>query len=237
MPSKTFQGFAEGNGRFTPIPNRFFDDLLLDIDHLGELKITLYLFWQLSKVEKSFRFLRMSEIIKDKLFMKGMGDSEKTALHYLEESIQKAVHRGTMIGATIDLSQGQETLYFINSPRGRAAVEAISRGEWKHSGDPMEPVELTPERPNIYLLYEENIGPLTPMIAESLGNAERTYPDFWIQDALRVAVENNKRNWRYVEAILDRWQKEGRDEREDRQATEKDRRRYIEGEFSDLIEH
>ena len=75
------------------------------------------------------------------------------------------------------------------------------------------------------------------MIAEALRDAERTYPALWIEDAVRIAVENNIRNWRYVAAILNRWQAEGRDDRKDRRDSEKDRRRYIEGEFADFIEH
>jgi DnaD/phage-associated family protein len=87
-------------------------------------------------------------------------------------------------------------------------------------------------RPNIFRLYENNIGPLTPMIAEILQDAENTYPPAWIEEAIRIAVENNKRNWRYVEAILRRWQEGGRDEREDRRDTEKSLRRYKEWENS-----
>ena len=81
----------------------------------------------------------------------------------------------------------------------------------------------------IYLsLYEGHIGVLTPMIADALREAEDTYPPSWIEDAFKIAVENNARNWRYVSAILNRWQVEGRDEREDRRDTEKARRRYAE---------
>ncbi len=51
------------------------------------------------------------------------------------------------------------------------------------------------------------------------------------EDAFRIAVENNKRNWRYIKAILRRWQEKGRHERQqDRRDTEKDRRRYAEWE-------
>jgi DnaD/phage-associated family protein len=66
------------------------------------------------------------------------------------------------------------------------------------------------DRPNIFALYEQNIGPLTPMLADLLRDAEATYPADWIADAMKIAVENNKRNWRYVEAILKSWATEGR---------------------------
>ena len=94
---------------------------------------------------------------------------------------------------------------------------------------------------NIFRLYEENIGPLTPLIAETLGEAEDTYPAEWIEDAIRIAVQSNKRTWRYVAAILERWQREGRHDKKepskDRSDTEEPHRKYVEGQFSDFIEH
>ena len=67
------------------------------------------------------------------------------------------------------------------------------------------------ERPNIFQLYEQNIGLLQPIIAEQLQEAEDTYPAEWIEEAFTIAAEQNVRNWRYVRAILDRWLAEGRD--------------------------
>jgi DnaD/phage-associated family protein len=84
-------------------------------------------------------------------------------------------------------------------------------------------------------MYEENIGPLTPLAADALKEAEKEYPTGWIEDAMRKAVKNNARNWRYVETILKRWQREGRYERKDRQDAEKDRRRHVEGEYTDFV--
>ena len=102
-------------------------------------------------------------------------------------------------------------------------------------------VSSAQELPNIYKLYEENIGPLTPLMADALKEAEDTYPADWIVDAMRIAVEKNKRVWRYVTAILERWNREGRDAQktkpQDRCDSAEARQRYVEGEFSDFIEH
>ena len=65
-----------------------------------------------------------------------------------------------------------------------------------------------PQR-NIFTIYEQNFGPLTPMIADELKDAEKTYPVEWVESAMSEAVANNKRNWKYVEAILKRWQVDG----------------------------
>lgn len=72
--------------------------------------------------------------------------------------------------------------------------------------------EGTPPAPNIYTLYEQNIGALTPLLADTLKDAEQTYPQPWIADAMLLAVKNNKRNWKYCEAILRRWNTEGKDD-------------------------
>jgi len=105
-------------------------------------------------------------------------------------------------------------------------VQSIQAGEWRPSDDARIPVELAPERPNIYHLYEENIGPMTPLLSETLQDAEDTYPAQWIREALRIAVEKNVRNWRYVEAILRRWHERGYDAPETRRDTETSRRQY-----------
>ncbi len=71
-------------------------------------------------------------------------------------------------------------------------------------------VQVQIEKPNIFVLYEQNIGLLSPMIAEELKDAAEHYPAEWIEAAFREAVLNNKRKWTYIRAILRRWETEGR---------------------------
>jgi len=227
----SFSGFPSGKVRLTPIPAPFFTDLLPAIDHLGEMKVVLYAMWRLERMEGAFRYLRREDFAADERFMAGMGDTPAAAERALDESLERAEQRGVLLKATLPL-ESEQSFYFLNTPKGRAAVEAVRQGRWRPSANPQMPIELALERPGIFTLYEQNIGPLTPMIADLLADAEQTYPEEWIADALRIAVENNKRNWRYVQAILRRWQEKGRDERQsqDRRDTEKDRRRYAEWE-------
>jgi len=220
-----FAGFPAGKVSFTRIPGPFFSELLPQIGHLGELKVTLYALWQLDRLGTEFRYLMEADFLEDEIFMQGMGETPQEAQSLLRESLQRAVERGTLLRAAVQL-EGEVVLYFFNTPRGRAAVEAIQRGEWRPGGEPRLPVELGPERPNIYRLYEQNIGPLTPLLAETLQDAEATYPTEWIEKAFHIAVEKNVRNWRYVEAILRRWRERGYDGRETRRDTEKSRRQY-----------
>lgn len=226
-----FEGFPEGKVRLTPVPGPFFSQLLPQIDDLNELKVVLYTFWRLDQREGVFRYVKRSDFSADAVFMAGMGATPEKAETNLDKAIGRAVARGALLEAELMLETPQ-TLYFLNTPKGRAAVSAIQQGRWQPSGEAERPLELGQERPNIFRLYEQNIGPLTPMLAESLNEAEEEFPPDWIEDAFRIAVENNRRNWRYIQAILRRWQEKGRDERNqtNRRDTEKDRRRYAEWE-------
>jgi DnaD/phage-associated family protein len=176
----------------------------------------------------------MAELEADSLLLDGLPAEGRPAVEVLRAGLGQAVARGTFLTASYPAEHGTETVFFLNSPKGRAGVLAVERGEWR-PGDEMSAPSA--ERPNVFRLYEENIGPLTPLIADTLRDADETYPAAWIEDALRIAVENNVRKWRYVQAILEDWRTRGRDEREDRGDSEKARRRYVEGKFADFIEH
>jgi DNA replication protein len=234
---KRFKGFPEGKTRYTGIPVIFFEQLLAYIDDLAELKIVLYFFYRLDQMESRFRFLRLVDITSDAGFMQVLGEDENESRQALAPALQKAVGHSILLVATVAMEDHSEMLYFINTPRGRAAVKAIARGEWRPALENALPVEVRPEPPNIYRLYEENIGPLTPIIADALRDAEESFPAAWIEEAVRIAVENNARSWRYINVILNRWQAEGRDERKNRQDSEEDRWKYIKGEYGDYVEH
>ncbi len=235
MPS--FSGFPEGKVRFTRIPASFFSELLPQIDDLNELKVTMYALWQLERMEGDSRYLQLQDFSEDEVLMQGLSPKSAQALSILQQSLHLAVERGTLLKVELELEDVARKFFFLNSARGRATVENINQGEWQPSGEARFPIELIQESPNIFSLYEKHIGALTPMIADALKEAEKEYPAEWVEEAIRIAVENNARKWSYVQAILSRWQEEGRDEGRYKGNTEKDRRKYVEGEFSDFIEH
>ena len=217
---KTFKGFTDSES-FTQLPDTFFHQLLNQIDDAAELKVTLYFLWRIEHMEGPFRMLCESDFD-----VKGLGLSTDE----IRSGIEKALKRGSLLKAQHEADE----FYFLNSPRGRAAADAFAKGQWRESAK----IISTPfERPNIFRLYEENIGPLTPLIADALKDAEETYSTEWIADTIELAVKNNKRSWKYCEAILKRWKEEGRGEKQDRRDAEKDRDKYIKGEYADYIEH
>ena len=63
---------------------------------------------------------------------------------------------------------------------------------------------------SIFKIYEENIGLVTPLVAESLAEAEKRYSSQWIVEAFKLATTRNKRSWAYISRILERWFIEGK---------------------------
>jgi DnaD/phage-associated family protein len=72
--------------------------------------------------------------------------------------------------------------------------------------------EAPAETSSIFEVYQNEIGMLTPFIADALEDWEKDIPAKWIADAIHEAAANNKRNWKYVEAILKRWKAQGSQE-------------------------
>lgn len=230
-----FSGFPTGKVRHISIPAAFFTGLLPSIDHLGEMKVVLYALWFLQRQEGKLPCILYRDFAADERFMSGLGGNPETARQLLDESLARACERGALLHGQKESQPLGEGAYFLNSPRGRAALRAWQSGDAQAAGDLAAHAGLADERPNIYRLYEENIGPLTPLMADALRDAEDAYPMEWIEEALTIAVHNNVRRWRYVEAILRSWKEEGRHAPHQRDA-EKDYHRYLEGKYADYIE-
>jgi DnaD/phage-associated family protein len=212
-----FKGFSDSE-TFSSIPEAFFRQLLGEIEDLVELKVSLHALWLLGRSAGNVRFLR-----------------EKDFLPVAAEpgpGLALAVRRGTLLEARPQGAKKGAVLYFLNSPRGRAAAQAYAQGTWQPGAEGATP---PPERPNLFRLYEENVGPLTPLIADALKDAEQTYPPEWVAEALEIAVTSNKRNWKYVEAILRRWKEEGHAKEQDRRDAQEPRGRDVTRKVEDFL--
>jgi DNA replication protein len=198
-----FSGFQEDDLKNIRLPARFFTQLLPEINDLPQLRLLLYMFWHSEQQETKVPYFRLEDLLLDPALIKMAKDEQG-----LKQALTGLVDLGVVLQA--GLPWMEETYYFLNTPQGRAAVTAIDKGEWQKTAQESEPIHLVSDQPNIYKLYEENIGPITPMMAEILKLDEDTFPNSWINEAIEIAVTRNARNWKYVQAILARWQKEGR---------------------------
>ena len=227
---RAFAGFPQ-EVHFGGIPKIFFSQLLPEIDDITELKATIYLLHVLYERKGYPRFITDRELVADKSLMRGVGDEDA-----LSSGLDRAVRRGTILRLTVEGDGGPVALYFLNTESDREALAKIDSGEIDIGMLPGgESFIGTETRPNIFTLYEDNIGMLSPMVAEELKDAEKRYPESWIEDAFKEAVSLNKRNWRYIEAILKRWESEGKGHGEPGRGSKADRDRYIKEKYGPLV--
>jgi DNA replication protein len=211
---RSFAGFPTGKTRFTPLPDLFFTELLPAIDTRDELVLTLFMFWSLHRQTGYPRYLTMKELLRESVLREALAESpERDIDEAIRTAVDKACARGSLLELRIADETGEERYLLANTPQGRQAIREVKAGTLvlERPGFVREPKPVKPQ-PTIFELYEQNIGLLQPLIAERLHEAERDYPQDWIEDAFRIAVERNARNWRYIEAILQRWSRDGKDD-------------------------
>ena len=266
MPA--FAGFPPGKNPYTPLPEAFFTSILPEIEDVGEVKVTLHLFWLLYQKRGTPRCASDRELLADPLLrrtLRRLGDPRPPE-ERLRAALELAFARGTVLRVRVRVDGEIVTWYFFNTERSRRAVARLLDGALSPeilldlegplpptyyadvageretfdddaSDDADPPADATPvgsfgrtqrglgsgearpllhrlsvevERPNIYTLYEQNIGLLLPLVAEELREAEEQYPWEWVEAAFREAVQQNKRKWSYIRAILKRWETEGK---------------------------
>ena len=208
---KQFSGFP-AKMEFTPIPNVFFSRLLPQISNIAELRTTLHIFWILYHKRGYPRFITYKELLGNTSLMSSLTEGAKPPDEVLRNALEMAIKRGTILHTIVDRDGAPEDIYFLNSVSDSQIVAKIRKGEFCLPGlEARKQAYIeTEEQPDIFTLYEQNIGMLTPMIAEELMEAEKQYPEVWIRDAIKEAVTQNKRKWNYISAILERWSAEGK---------------------------
>jgi len=170
----------------------------------AELVVTAYAFFAAGRTKRQPRFVTRRELAADAGLLRALaGVSGGVDHEVLARGLDLALRRGTLVAATA----GDEELIAVNTPANRHALQRLA-AEGVELTAPLPPA-AGEAAPNIFELYEANIGSLTPLIAEDLRDAELRYPEAWIPEAFHEAAELNKRSWRYIETILKRWETEG----------------------------
>ena len=241
-----FAGFPT-SARATPVPNLFFSRLLPGIEKAEELVVTLYFFYAQGLQRRSPPFVTRRELAADGALVTALANlcdagSADTRPgddgNALDRGLALAVERGSLLrvdargDGRADRSadtRPSEELYLLATPYNRRAAQELAQADLRLERPLPEAAPAEPS--NVFALYEENVGAITPLIADELKDAEEHYPPQWIEAAFREAVSLNKRNWRYVHSILKRWEAEGPDYEEAGRDPEADwlERRYDRG--------
>lgn len=231
-----YAGFPS-SAKNVSIPAALLSTLVPAMDDPAELLVSLYAIAAVQRLRRFPRLLDVELLAAERPLVDALArmlsapDSTEVAAAF-KRGVDAAVARGVLLrvdGAGADRPRSYIT---INTAADRRTIERVRRGELA-SGPALASYSPAPRRArSIYTLYEETVGPITPQIAEELVEAETLYPWEWIDDAFREAAELNKRSWRYISRILERWQSEGRDD----EALGRHSSRWRDSEYGHLIQ-
>ena len=216
-PMRRFPGFPD-RMELVPVPAAIFGTLLREIDDLAELKTLLHVLMLLHGQPRPPRYVRRASLLADGGLLQALGQRTARAdEQVVSDALARAVARGTLLAVQVTDGSSEDECYLLNTRGNERIVREVEAGE-RLLGD-LGPVPAPSEAANrqaratIYELYEQNIGLLTPLLAEELSEAAESYPAPWVEDAFREAVMQNKRSWRYVQRILETWASQGRGNR------------------------
>jgi len=216
-----FPGFVAG-GAAVALPRELFVELLPRIDDEGELRATIYALAAAAR-PGSLPGVRHAQLLTERPLLtqfERLAPGEAVAT--VEAALARAVERGSLLAVV--LPDG-DRLYLAHTEAGRRQRERLLAGTlppppapagWRpgsggHGGWPRAATAAASAGPvGAAAAYEREIGMLTPAVAEALAEAETRYPAPWIEEALREAALHNARSWAYAEAVLRRWQADGR---------------------------
>ena len=227
-----FTGFT--TDKLIGLPPELFTEVLPLITLPSELKVTLHVFYRMSRQRGSApRRVSWDELAGDKTLRRSLRSISKLRPpdDLLAEGLDAAVRRATLLHVVLPDDGRAVNWYVVNTAANRLWAERIEQ-----AGAALAPNGSAPEdRAPLIMLYEQNIGLVTPLLLDELREAEERYPMHWIEDAIREAVRSNARSWRYISKVLERWAANGRQNAADRAERPIDVEKYTSGAYGDLF--
>jgi DNA replication protein len=226
-----FTGFS--TDALVALPPELFSEVIPSITLPSELKVTLHIFFRLSRQRAAPRRVSWEDLAADATLRRSLRSVSKLRPFedMLAEGLEAAVRRSTLLHLTAPAGGRVANWYLANTTANRAWAERVAAAHvaLAPAGDPV------PERPALIGLYEQNIGLVTPMLIDELREAEERYPREWIEEAMREAVRSNARSWRYIRKVLERWAANGRQDAPDQAKRPIDIEKYTGGQFDGLF--
>ncbi|GAB4435039.1 MAG: DnaD domain protein [Chloroflexi bacterium OHK40] len=226
-----FTGFS--TEALVGLPPELFSEVVPAITLPSELKVTLQIFYRLSRQRSTPRRLSWDDLLADRTLRRSLRAVSRLrpVEELLAEGLDAAVRRGTLIHLALPADGRIVNWYLVNTAANRAWAAEVGAAQVA-----LAPAAEAPaERPPLIGLYEQNIGLVTPMLVEELREAEERYPAEWIEEAMREAVRANARSWRYIRKVLERWAAHGRQDAAYRADGPIDVAKYTSGAFGDLF--
>ena len=143
-------------------PIEILTKVLKKIENIETIKFLIFTLYRFQAENLKIQFFTKSQIESSNSLSEILADIKK-----LDIILKELVDLGVFISIETNYKNKKEQLYLLNNARNRAAIRAIETGEWLPKSN-VEEITFV-DRPNIYQLYEDNIGALTPMNCRTTG--------------------------------------------------------------------
>lgn len=224
------------------LPRSFIERVIREVRDLAELKVILLI--ATAQLEGQPFYAAPEEWVRQHPSLhRGLHPvgTDSSADEAIERGIERAVAHGLLVRILVRHPQtGAATNWLLlGTTQAHQYVHQLAYHTVPWPTPTSSPALVEPVRPSVFQLYEQNIGPLTPLLAEKIAEALEEYPVEWVQDAIEEAVSYGKRHWRYIQRILERWAAEGRETASTRRnhstAEPLDPAKYLTGKYAPLF--
>ena len=195
MPMNDFP-LPEDHGT-TRVPNAVIAALLDDDTDKATIALVLRALWWLERSRDFPKSVAVADLRTDRVLATKLG-------HGFDSALSSAVSKGVLLA----IETGAAAKVLLNTESAARLVGDASDPAHSPAGDWDTPVDRRGPA-DAYREYEENIAPLTPMTRDALSQALQDFTDEQIVDAIRIAVENETRNWSFIAAVLRKWKRGG----------------------------
>ena len=195
--------------KMIPFPVQLFTEILPRLHNESQLRATLYTWYAIMSKGSGQRYVYLSQLLTDPVLL-----SWFTHLGG-KNGIQRGLDQSCREGIFLQLQIGEDDKILAPNDESGARLitdmksESVTHHNQSRDSSPETNYERTVVS-NVVEKYENEIGMLTPVIADMIAIGEQMYPTTWIREALDIAAQSNARSWKYVAAILARWKNEGK---------------------------
>ena len=223
----------------TLIPNEFFEFFFPSVEFIEDI---FTLFWCVYVLQEEFASKQKYYVSSDDLwFTQGVEYSFKKIgidKEQFNQSLERCVGLGFLLKMISNHQNHEEVIFLLNNSTSQDMVTNLQTGESNIDVNLNLEQTQTFGTAELFQLYEEYFGVISPRIAESLVEASNQYDSDLIKQALKEASTQAITSWRYIERILESKEKESRkNETNRRDSLEARKHNYIGGKFGHLAKY
>jgi DnaD/phage-associated family protein len=128
-------------------------------------------------------------VIKDPIINNFLVKSGNTSLEYLKKSLRYSLKNKLITFEDVGTNQTQLVFQTLDQKESN--------------------VSFTTSNETLFEFFEKNISQLTPTLVDNINRSLTVHSEKNVKLAIMIAADSNVRNWNYISAILNRWEKEG----------------------------